>query len=247
MLNNAFPEMIWLLYDYYFNPSAAYFATKVACEDLHIMYSYNDNSIWIVNSLYVANTPAPPITAEISVYTINSVNVYNHSLTVSSLPADSSWKIFQLPNIDNLSKTYFLRLSLTGQSNTVISSNTYWLSTSQDVLEWGSSSWFRTPCSSYADFTLLKGLPKVQLKVDSNSYTSSTAQYNSTVINVSNPTKSIAFFIHISIQDETGKEIWPCYYDVNYFTLLPEESISSITASYTYSDKVQVVVDCWNC
>jgi len=247
MLNNAFPEMIWHLYDYYFNPSAAYFATKVACEDLHIMYSYNDKSIWVVNSLYVANTPAPPITADISVYTIDSVNVYNHTLTISSIPADSTQKIFQLPTINNLSKTYFLRLSLTGESKMVISSNTYWLSTSQDVLEWGSSNWFRTPCSSYADFTLLQSLPKVVLTVDSQSYTSPTAQYNYTVINLSNPAKSIAFFIHISITDETGKEIWPCYYDVNYLTLLPEESISSIKASYTYSDKVQVVVDCWNC
>ncbi len=52
MLNNAWPEMIWHLYDYYLNPSATYFATKKACEPLHIMYSYNDASIWAVNSLY---------------------------------------------------------------------------------------------------------------------------------------------------------------------------------------------------
>jgi exo-1,4-beta-D-glucosaminidase len=52
MLNNAFPSNIWHLYDFYLNPGASYFATKISCEPLHIMYTYLDNTIWVVNSLY---------------------------------------------------------------------------------------------------------------------------------------------------------------------------------------------------
>ena len=39
MLNNAWPSMIWHLYDYYLDAGAGYFAAKKACEPLHIQYS----------------------------------------------------------------------------------------------------------------------------------------------------------------------------------------------------------------
>ena len=50
MLNNAWPSMIWHLYDYYLRPGGGYFGTKKACEPLHIQYSYDDRSIVVVNS-----------------------------------------------------------------------------------------------------------------------------------------------------------------------------------------------------
>src|SRR5439155_677007 len=49
MLNNAWPSLIWHLYDYYLVPSGAFFGTKKACEQLHVQYSYDDNSVAIVN------------------------------------------------------------------------------------------------------------------------------------------------------------------------------------------------------
>ena len=52
MLNNAWPSMIWHLYDYYLDAGAGYFAAKKACEPLHIQYSYDDRSIVVVNSTY---------------------------------------------------------------------------------------------------------------------------------------------------------------------------------------------------
>ena len=52
MLNNAWPSTIWHLYDYYLQPAGGYFGTKKACEPLHVQYSYDDNSINVINSLY---------------------------------------------------------------------------------------------------------------------------------------------------------------------------------------------------
>ena len=46
MLNNAWPSMIWHLYDYYLRPGGAYFATKVACEPLHVLYRYDNQRSW---------------------------------------------------------------------------------------------------------------------------------------------------------------------------------------------------------
>ena len=37
MLNNAWPSMIWHLYDYYLRPGGGYYGTKKACEPLHVL------------------------------------------------------------------------------------------------------------------------------------------------------------------------------------------------------------------
>ena len=49
MLNNAWPSMIWHLYDYYLRPGGGYYGTKKACEPLHVQYSYDDRSVVIVS------------------------------------------------------------------------------------------------------------------------------------------------------------------------------------------------------
>jgi exo-1,4-beta-D-glucosaminidase len=52
MLNNPWPSMIWHLFDYYYEPTAAYFAVKKANELIHLQYNYNDSTIWLINSGY---------------------------------------------------------------------------------------------------------------------------------------------------------------------------------------------------
>ena len=52
MLNNAWPSMIWHMYDWYLRPAGSYFGVKKACEPLHVQYSYDDRSIVVVNSYY---------------------------------------------------------------------------------------------------------------------------------------------------------------------------------------------------
>src|SRR5438552_8507001 len=50
MLNNAWPSLIWHLYDYYMMPAGGYFGTKKACEPIHVQYSYDDKSVVAVNT-----------------------------------------------------------------------------------------------------------------------------------------------------------------------------------------------------
>ena len=52
MLNNAWPSMIWHLYDYYLRPGGGYFGAKKAMESLHPVYGYDDHSVWMVSSQY---------------------------------------------------------------------------------------------------------------------------------------------------------------------------------------------------
>src|SRR5260370_179912 len=52
MLNNAWPSLIWHLYDYYLVPAGGYFGTKKACEPVHVQYSYHDNPVAVINGTY---------------------------------------------------------------------------------------------------------------------------------------------------------------------------------------------------
>ena len=64
MLNNAWPSTIWHLYDWYLRPGGGYFGTKIANERLHAQYSYDDQSIAVVNSYYRA-FPGLKVTAKV--------------------------------------------------------------------------------------------------------------------------------------------------------------------------------------
>lgn len=54
MLNNAWPEMVWHLYDWYLNVGGAFFGVRKALEPLHPMFAYDDNTVWCVNSMFTA-------------------------------------------------------------------------------------------------------------------------------------------------------------------------------------------------
>lgn len=227
MLNNAFPEMIWHLYDYYFTPSASYFATKKACEPLHVMYSYNDASVWVINSLYEVYVRSSPVVVWARIFDIHANLLYEANTHITSVPPDSSSQVMKLPRRPKgASTTYFvsLQLFLAKTPDEIISDNFYWLSTQQDVLEWDKSTFYRTPCSSYADLTLLSTLPPVALD-----YTP-TWSIGAVKVRITNPSPNIAFFIRLRVvQTEQSspneqKEVLPIIWEDNYFSLLPHQT-----------------------
>src|SRR6202012_1967208 len=93
MLNNAWPSMIWHLYDYYLDSGGGYFGTKKACERLHIQYSYDDRSIVVVNSTY---SPAENLQAQIHVCGLRWTELYKAEATLSA-SADSVQRVFEVP------------------------------------------------------------------------------------------------------------------------------------------------------
>src|SRR5208282_54215 len=132
MLNNSWPSLIWHLYDYYLVPAGGYFGAKRACEPLHAQYSYDDNSVLVVNSTYEA-VQGMQVSAKI--YNLEAREVAAKTASLDIAP-DGSVKAFDLPKPDGLTPTYFLKLQLTDAAGKPISDNFYWLSTKPDVLDW---------------------------------------------------------------------------------------------------------------
>jgi len=246
MLNNAWPSLIWHLYDYYQQPAGGYFGTKKACEPLHVQYSYDDNSIVVVNSLYQKFTGLS-VTA----------HLYDDSLherfsrqVQADVDADGVAKVLTLPAeaFSPASPLYFVKLDLQTGDGKIASTNFYWLSSKKDVYEWAKTTYKYTPVSSYEDLSALQNLSKVKLDVEGSRAT--TADGPVVHLTVKNPSDHLAFQVRFGIQKSgQGAEILPVFWDDNYIELMPGES-REISARYLstsdVSDPLELTVAGWN-
>jgi len=244
MLNNAWPSMIWHLYDYYLRPGGGYFGAKRAMEALHPLYGYDDHSIWLVSSQY---TDAKGLKLITKIYNLDATEKFTQENTVDA-GADSTSKIFTLPDVSGLSNTYFLVLRLEDSTGKQVGSNFYWLSTKPEVVDWAKSNWYTTPTASYADFTAISQLPKVKLKVAER--TEHKGEESITHVTLENPSKSLAFFVRLKVvKGAKGEEILPTVWEDNYISLLPGEK-REISATYRTSElgsaTPKVEVTGWN-
>jgi exo-1,4-beta-D-glucosaminidase len=231
MLNNAWPSLIWHLYDYYLVPAGGYFGTQKAQEIVHVQYDYDTDSVSVVNGKY-EDLKGYKVSAKL--YNIDAKEAGSQEASID-LTADAATKAFDLPKPANLSTTYFLKLKLLDASGTLVSDNFYWLSTKPDTLDWKhKKDTVYTPQKDFADLTGLNSLPKVKLEVAAQSIQSG----DSAMIHlrVKNPSGSVAFSIHVrAAKGPNGDDLVPILWSDNYFSLLPGEE-KSITASFALSD-----------
>ncbi len=244
MLNNAWPSLFWHLFDYYLRPAGGYFGAQKACEPLHVQYSYDDRSVVVVNSYYQAFQNLK-ITAK--VYNLDLTPKFTREASLDAA-SDSTNRVFQIPQDQDLTTTYFLDLRLADGSGKLVSSNFYWLSTKPDVLNWAGSTWYITPIESYADFTGLKDLPRAEVKLSGNVQRQGDAQ--AARVTVRNSSSHLAFFLHLQVtKGQGGDEVLPVLWDSNYFPLMPGES-REVTATYFGADALGsnpvIEVDGWN-
>jgi exo-1,4-beta-D-glucosaminidase len=243
MLNNAWPSMIWHLYDYYLRPGGTYFGAKKAMEPLHPIYGYDDHSVWVVSSQY-EDAKGLKLTAK--VLNLDMTEKLSREVDVDAA-ADSTNKVLSLPDISDLSPTYFLVLRLQDVSGKQVGSNFYWLSSKPETLAWDKSNWWTTPTASYADYTALAQLPKVRLNITSR--TEHTGASEITHVVLENPGKSLAFFVRLKVNKAGGDEILPVIWQDNYISLLPGEK-RELTATYRGAElgtaKPVVEVSGWN-
>ncbi len=244
MLNNAWPSIIWHLYDYYLRPGGGYFGTKKANEPLHVQYSYDDRSIVVVNSLYRA-FPGHKVTAK--VYNLDLSEKFSKTAVVD-IPEDSSTRVLELPEIGGLSTTYFVRLTLDDAQGKQVSSNFYWLSTQPDVSDWEKGNGRYTPIKTYADLTGLEKLPNATVTVASRPEVKGAEQIEH--VTVRNTSSQLAFFVHLTVvRNGDGGDIAPVFWEDNYFELLPGER-REIAAAFPRKllggAKSRIKVDGWN-
>jgi exo-1,4-beta-D-glucosaminidase len=219
MLNNAWPSLIWHLYDYYLVPGGGYFGTKKAQEIMHVQYSYDDNSVAVINGTY---EPIKAVKVSAKLLNIDGKEAAGKDATLD-LAADSATRALDLPKPDGLSTTYFLKLQLHDSSGRLVSDNFYWLSTKPDTMDWASrKDTVYTPQKDFGDLTGLNSLPQVALDVKAEQHHE--AGRSGIKLQMKNPTSSVAFQIHARItKGKDGDDLVPIFWDDNYFSLIPGE------------------------
>ncbi len=243
MLNSAWPEMYWQLYDYYLLPNGAFYGTKKACQPLNAVYNYKDNSIYWVNDF---NEDYNNVILEVKVFDINSKELLNKKVDLS-LKAHSSGLAYALPELKELTETYFVNLKLTNEKSEVIADNFYWLSTKADEMDFSKTTWVYTPPSDYANLQALNNLSKVQVDVSWNQITEGTNQVFE--CKLENKSNSIAFFIEAVVVDKnSGETIVPVFWDDNYVSLMPNETktIKAKIATKLIPAEIDFRVKGWN-
>ncbi|MFZ0478031.1 MAG: sugar-binding domain-containing protein, partial [Terriglobales bacterium] len=246
MLNNAWPSVIWHLYDYYLVPAGAYFGSQKACEQLHVQYSYDDNSVAVVNG-YGRDFSAVRVHA--AIYDIDAKQKASQDATID-IAADSSVAAFKLPPVKDISPAYFLKLQLQDSAGKLVSDNFYWLSIKPDIPNWAhQEDTVYTPQTSYADLRGLNTLPPVKLGVRGTL----TAEDKDGLVHavIENPNSSLAFMVHLRVaRASDGADVVPIFWDDNYVSLLPGErrelNAHFESAKNGGGDGIVLAIDGWN-
>jgi len=239
MLNNAWPSMIWHLYDYYLDADAGYFATKKACEPVHIQYSYDDRSIVIVNSTYA---PVEGLQASVQVHGLQWNELYSAKAQVDAT-ADSSQRVFTIP--ENLysgpERIFFIDLTLSDATGRRLSRNFYWVPGTLTTFDWNKTDYTRTPAARHEDLTALTRLPQAQVEAHAE------IEGHTICLRLKNASSALAFQIRAAARTPSGGLIAPVFWSDNWIELTPGES-TELTAKLpdNISADTLIQVEGWN-
>ena len=243
MLNNAWPSMIWHLYDYYLDAGGGYFGTKKACEPLHIQYSYDDRSIVVVNSTAQS---VSGLHASISVHNLGWKEVYRAETVVNS-GIDSAQRIFDIP--DSLysgdDRIFFIDLSLKDAAGHEVSHNFYWVPVTLTTFDWEKTDYTHTPAERHEDLTALTNLPPA--KVLAHAEIANTPRGREVRLHLENTSAALAFQIRAAVRTPSGGLIAPVFWSDNWIELPPGESTTLTALLPEGADGVPAVqIEGWN-
>ncbi|MDR3739576.1 MAG: glycosyl hydrolase family 2 [Terracidiphilus sp.] len=243
MLNNAWPSMIWHLFDYNLDAGAGYFATKKACEPVHVQYSYDDQSIVVVNSTYV---PVEGLHAAVHAYNTAWKELYTSETTISAAP-DSAQRALQLPVslFAGAERLFFIDLTLTDSTGKTVSRNFYWVPGTLTTFDWPHTDYTHTPALRHEDLTALAHLPPAS--VTARAEIATTAQGRELRVHLVNGSGALAFQVHAAVQTDKDELIAPVFWSDNWIELVPGES-TTLTALLPNDAPATPVIhlDGWN-
>ncbi len=243
MLNNAWPSTIWHLFDYYLDAAGGYFGAKKACEPVHIQYSYDDHTVFVVNSTYDA---VPRLHATARVFDVHLHPVFSGDAEVNAGP-DSSNKVLSIPDSafgSGGTQLSFVQLRLLDQTGKIASENFYWVPSTLTTFNWAKTDYTHTPALTYEKLTDLRALPSATL----SSTVAYSADGHETKIHLSNHSQALAFQVLLRALDSKGEAIEPVFWSDNYVSLMPGEERTLTATLWPASHKglASVVISGWN-
>jgi beta-mannosidase len=229
MSHPAQPSFVWQLYSHDLEPNSSLYATRKACEPIHVQLNQNDWHAMVIN-----NTPRSleGLTINAALYNLDGSQQASQTQIVTapaSAAADAGQ--IQFPE-DRLSAVHFIKLQLFDAEKRLLSENFYW----------------RASPKQQDNFQALNSLPAVALDVQARKR----EKDGNCLLDVvaKNPSKSIALMAHLQLRKaRSGQRVLPVFYSDNYLSLLPGES-KTLTVEAAMADlggeEPLLAVDGWN-
>lgn len=235
MLNSAWPEMYWQLYDWYLMPNGAYYGSKNACRNLNIVYNYGNQGIYVINHNY---QNYDNLKAEIKIYDLNSKLITSEVIDVN-INENQSKKIYSILENNISTNNYFVDLRIINGKDRI--NNFYWLSKTKDVHDYAKSDWYYTPFKSFADYKELRKLQSVKPQIKT------IVKNNEVIVRLKNTSDKIAFFLEAQLNDKnTNDVVLPHIWSDNYITLLPGEEREIKVKYFNKNIKPEVIINTLN-
>jgi beta-galactosidase/beta-glucuronidase len=225
MSHPTWPSFVWQTYDYYFDPSAAYFGAKLACEPLHIQWNQADDTIEVVN---YSGGNSTGLAAKVEVLNMDGSAKWVKSATLDSAE-DSVATLFKMEYPAGVSPVHFLRLRLT-QGDKLVSQNFYWRGVEE------------------SNYRALRELPKVKLEAATKVARQDARWILTTELR--NPSQAPALLVHLkAVREKGGDRILPVIYSDNYVSLMPGEQrtiVTEVEHADTRGERPRIVVEGFN-
>lgn len=225
MSHSCWPSMVWQTYDYYFEPTAAYFGCKKGSAPIRIQWNPVEKVVEVVNNNALRQEG---LTAYAALVNYDGDIVFEQTASLDS-DEDTTIPVFGL-DIDNpgITDTYYIKLRL-NKGDEVIADNFYW-----EGKEDG----------NYSQLLLLdKVKPGFTWKLSETD-----GEWTGTAV-VTNDTSTPALMLRLKLTGADGEEILPVFYSDNYFSLLPGES-KTVTVKFkdedTYGRKPNIKLSGFN-
>jgi hypothetical protein len=200
-LNDCWPSVLWQLYDWYLCQNASYYYAQKAMEPVHIQMNANNHMITVINTLH-KNLDSLNLLAEVVDFNMKTQWFRSEPVNIG---ADMYKEIFSIPSGLNLTPVYFVKLTLRKKGGSLLSENTYWLSS-----------------ANKPDYSTLANLEPVSLEMSCSK--EETGKEFHITVKLSNHTNRLSFFNRlVIIKGEKGEEVLPTIWDSNFITLFPGE------------------------
>jgi hypothetical protein len=200
MSHPTWPDFVWQTYDYYFDPTAAYFGSKKASEPLHIQWNPLTDNVEVVN--YSAGK-VTGLTAQVEILNLDGSKQWDKTASLDS-EEDSVQSPIKIEYPAGLTAVHFLRLKLIREGE-VLSENFY--------------------CRGMedGDFRALRSLPKTKLASATRVERKGTEWVLHT--DLRNLSTAPALMVRVkAVRGKSGDRILPAIYSDNYIALMPGET-----------------------
>jgi Exo-beta-D-glucosaminidase Ig-fold domain/Glycosyl hydrolases family 2/F5/8 type C domain len=225
MSHPCWPSFVWQTYDYYLEPTAAYFGCKKGCEPLHIQWNRLTESIEVVN---YSGGNLQDLNAQVELLNLDGSKQWEKSTSLYS-KEDSVTPCIPMEYPTGLSPVHFLRLTLK-HGGEVVSANFYLRGLAE------------------GDYRAIRQLPRAKIEAATRIEQQGDRWLLTTELH--NASTYPALMVRLkAVRERSGDRILPVLYSDNYIALMPGETRSirtEVLHADTRGEKPRVAVEGFN-